>query len=164
MRSSEAGTLALSLIKVRTMEDDFGAKACDVADFDRWCPIGHHDGAWDSEARTGEGDALGVVPWTGRGASVRVVENARRQAVYIRLTGATSDDAFPPLLLGKAGHKVVRAANFEAEDLLEILALEIDLVSKFCAEIRGMHKRCLFKDLVDLGSQDKAEIVRGLCG
>jgi len=83
---------------------------------------------------------------------------------FIRLTGAASDDAFPPLLLGKAGHKVVRAANFEAENLLEILALEIDLVSKFCAEIRGMDKRCLFKDLVDLGSQDKAEIVRGLCG
>jgi hypothetical protein len=82
----------------------------------------------------------------------------------IRLTGAASDDAFPPLLLGKAGHKVVRAANFEAEDFLEILALEIYLVSKFCAEIRGMHKWCLFKNLVDLGGQDKAEIVRGLCG
>lgn len=82
----------------------------------------------------------------------------------IRLTGAASDDAFPPLFLGKAGHKIVRAANFEAEDLLEILSLEIDLVSEFCAEIRGMHKWCLFKDLVDLGSQDKAEIVRGLCG
>ena len=47
----------------------------------------------------------------------------------IRLTGAASDDAFPPLLFGKAGHKVVRAANFEAEDLLEILALEVDSVS-----------------------------------
>jgi hypothetical protein len=82
----------------------------------------------------------------------------------IRLTGAASDDAFPPLLLGKAGHKVVRATNLEGEDLLEILALEIDLVSKFFAEVQGIHKWCLFKDLVDLGSQDKAEIVRGLCG
>ena len=82
----------------------------------------------------------------------------------IRLTGAASDDAFPPLLFGKAGHKVVRAANFEAEDLLEVLAFEIYLVSKVCTEIRGMDKWCLFKDLIDLGSQDKAEIVRGLCG
>jgi hypothetical protein len=110
-----------------------------------------------------------ATPWAwfpeqGREASVRIVGSARRQAVYIRLTGATSDDAFPPLLLGKAGHKVVCAANFEAENLLEVLALEIDLVSKFCAEIRGMHKWCLFKDLVDLGSQNKAEIVRGICG
>src|SRR5258708_33739759 len=86
------------------------------------------------------------------------------QAVYIRLTGAASDDAFPPLLLREAGHKVVRAANFEAENLLEILALEIYLVPKLCAEIRGMNKRCLFKDLVDLGGQDKTEVVRGICG
>jgi hypothetical protein len=50
MCSGEAGTLALGLIKVRAMEDDFGAKACDVADFDRWCALGHHDGAWDAEA------------------------------------------------------------------------------------------------------------------
>jgi hypothetical protein len=110
-----------------------------------------------------------ATPWAwfperGRGASVRVVECARRQAVYIRLTGAASDDAFPSLLLRKAGHKVVRAANFEAEDLLEILALEIYLVPKFCAEIRGMNKWCLFKDLVDLGGQDKTEIVRGIRG
>ena len=62
MRSGEASTLTLGLIKVRAMEDNFGAKACDVADFDRWCTIGHHDGAWDAEARTGEGDALCVVP------------------------------------------------------------------------------------------------------
>jgi len=82
----------------------------------------------------------------------------------IRLTGAASDDAFPPLLLGKASHKVVRATNFEAEDLLEILALEVDLVPKFCAEIGGVYKWRLFKDFIDLGSQDKAEIVRGLCG
>ena len=62
MHSGEAGTLALGLIEVRAMEDDFGAKACDVADFDRRCALGHHDGAWDAEARTGEGDALGVIP------------------------------------------------------------------------------------------------------
>lgn len=163
MHSGEAGTLGLGLIKVGSMEDDFGAKACDVADFDRGCALGHHDGAWDAEARTGEGDALGVVPWTGAGcvSGLLRVHAGKR---CIRLTGAASDDAFPPLLLGKAGHKVVRAANFEAEDLLEILALEIDLVSKFCAQIGGMHKWCLFKDLVDLGIQDKAEIVRGICG
>jgi len=164
MHSGEVGTLALGLIKVGAMEDNFGAKACDVADFDRGCTLGHHDGAWDAEARTGEGDALGVVPWTGAGGECQGCWERTQQAVYIRLTGAASDDAFPPLLLGKAGHKVVRAANFEAEDLLEILALEIDLVSKFGAEIRGMHKWSLFKDLVDLGSQDKAEIVRGICG
>jgi hypothetical protein len=62
MRSGEASTLALGLIKVRAMEDNFGAKACDVADFDRWCALGHHDGARDAKARTGEGDTLGVVP------------------------------------------------------------------------------------------------------
>ena len=62
MHSGEAGTLALGLIKVRAMEVDFGAKTCGVSDFDRWCAFGHHDGAWDAEARTGEGDALGVVP------------------------------------------------------------------------------------------------------
>jgi hypothetical protein len=53
MRSGEAGTLALGLIKVGAMKDDFGAKAGDVADFDRGCALGHHDGAWDAEARTG---------------------------------------------------------------------------------------------------------------
>lgn len=62
MHSGEAGTLALGLVKVCAMHDDFGAKAFDVADFDRRCALGHHDGAWDVEARTGEGDALGVVP------------------------------------------------------------------------------------------------------
>ena len=62
MFSGEAGTLALGLIKVGAMKDDLGAKACDVADFDRGCALGHHDGAWDAEAPTGEGDALGMVP------------------------------------------------------------------------------------------------------
>lgn len=50
MRSGEAGTLALGLIKVRAIKDDFGAKACDIADFDRGCALGHHDSAWDAEA------------------------------------------------------------------------------------------------------------------
>lgn len=60
--SGEAGTLALGLIKVRAMEDDFGAKACDITDFDRGCALGHHDSAWYAEARTGECDALRVIP------------------------------------------------------------------------------------------------------
>lgn len=50
MRSGKASTLALGFIKVRAMEDDFGAKACDIADFDRGCALGHHDSAWDAEA------------------------------------------------------------------------------------------------------------------
>jgi hypothetical protein len=62
VRGGETGALGLGLIKVRAVEDDFGAKACDVAYFDCWRALGHHDGAWDAQARAGEGNALGVVP------------------------------------------------------------------------------------------------------
>jgi hypothetical protein len=62
VRGGETGALGLGLIKVRAIEDDFGAKACDVAYFDCWRALGHHDGAWDTEVRAGEGNALGMVP------------------------------------------------------------------------------------------------------
>jgi len=62
MHGGETGALAFGFIKVQAVEDDFGAEACDVAYFDRWCALGHDDGAWDAEARTGEGDTLCVVP------------------------------------------------------------------------------------------------------
>jgi hypothetical protein len=62
VRGGETGTLGLGLIKVRAMKDDFGAKACNVAYFDCWRALGHHDGTWDAEVRSGEGNSLGMVP------------------------------------------------------------------------------------------------------
>ena len=62
VHGGETGALDLGLVKVLTMEDDFGAKACNVAFFDFWRALGHYDGAWDAEARTGESDALCMVP------------------------------------------------------------------------------------------------------
>jgi len=70
-----------------------------------------------------------------------------RQAVA-RLTCAAGDDALPTLLLRKAGHEIVRASNFETEDLLKIFALEIDLISKFCTKIESMYERCLFENFI----------------
>lgn len=44
------------------------------------------------------------------------------------LTRAACHDALPPLLIRQARHEVVRAADFEAEDLLQVLPLEPYLV------------------------------------
>lgn len=80
------------------------------------------------------------------------------------LTGAACDDAFPTLPLGNASHKIVRAANFEAKNLLEVLALEIYVISELCAEICGMHEWSLLEDLVHFCGQDEAEIIWGVRG
>lgn len=67
------------------------------------------------------------------------------------LTGAASDDAFPPLVLAETSHEVVRSSDFEAKDLLEILALEPYLVAEFCAKVGGTDEGSFFEDLVDFG-------------
>lgn len=80
------------------------------------------------------------------------------------LTGAACDDALPTFPLGNASHKIVRAAYFEAENLLEVLALEIDVISEFCAEIRGKDEWSLLEDLVHFRGQDEAEVIWGVRG
>jgi hypothetical protein len=46
------------------VQNDLRAQPRDVAHFDRRRALRHYDRAWDPQARTGERDALGVVPWT----------------------------------------------------------------------------------------------------
>jgi len=55
--------------------------------------------------------------------NVRTLGCVHRQGKLRWLTGAACDDALPPLLLREAGHKIVRATDLEAEDLLQVLAL-----------------------------------------
>ena len=48
-------------------------------------------------------------------------------------TSTASDDASPSLLLAQVCHEVVRPPDLEAEYLLEVFALQPDLVAQFCA-------------------------------
>ena len=75
------------------------------------------------------------------------------------LTRAARYDALPSILLRKACHEVVRATNLEAEDLLEVLALEPYLAPKPCTEAGAVHEWRLFQDLVHFGSEDELEII-----
>lgn len=65
------------------------------------------------------------------------------------LTGTACDDALPSVFFADVCHEVVGTANFEAEDLLEVFALEPYLISQFCAEIWGEDEGSLFEYVVD---------------
>ena len=79
--------------------------------------------------------------------------------VVVSLTSAAGDDTLPPLLSRQRSHGVVRAANFEAEYLVEVLALEPYLVPKPRTETRAVHERGLLQDLVYFGCEYELEIV-----
>lgn len=77
--------------------------------------------------------------------------DAVREYRWIRRTGAASNDALPALLVGEICHKVVCAPYFEGKDIVEILALEPDVVSELCAEIAGFDEGGFLDDFIDLG-------------
>ena len=68
-----------------------------------------------------------------------------------RLTSRASHDAFPPLPLRQVGHLVVCSAQFEAEDGLEVLALEEYVAFISSAEIGRVSQFSWFDDIVDIG-------------
>ena len=65
------------------------------------------------------------------------------------LTSTACDNTLPSIFFGDVCHEVVGAANFEAEDLLEVFAFEPYLISQFRAEVWGEDEGCLFEYLVD---------------
>jgi len=87
------------------------------------------------------------------------ISEAVRSSRTRTLTGAASDYALPPLLLCETGHEVVSAPDLEAEDLLEILALEPDLVAELCAEIGGEDEGCLLENVIDFCGENETQIV-----
>ena len=82
VRGGEARALDLGLVKVRAVEDDLGAEARDVAHFDRWRGLRHHDRAWNAEPRAGERYALRVVPWNEGGKGLRMARRSGLSGVY----------------------------------------------------------------------------------
>jgi hypothetical protein len=75
------------------------------------------------------------------------------------LTGATCYDAFPPLVFRQARHEIICPPYFEAENIVQILALEKDLIPQLCAYVGRKCEGCLFDDFVDFGVKDKPQIV-----
>ena len=86
-----------------------------------------------AEVARGEGDAL------------RVIAGARR------------DDAARALGVGEVGDPVVGAAQLVAEDRLQVLALEQDLVAEPPRQPRRRLERRLVRDVVDAAGQDQPQ-------
>ena len=93
----------------------------------------HHDRRLQPELPCGKRDALGVV------------------------AGAGGDDAAGPFLLAQVRDLVVGAAQLEAEDRLQILALEEHLVRQAPREARREVERRLARHVVDAALEDVVE-------
>ncbi len=116
-------------------EDDLAAEAAHGVDLDRGGRGGHDDDGADAHAGGREGHALGMV--AGRGA----------------------DDAALPLLGREMRHAIVRAADLEGEDRLQVLALEQYLGAEARGEALHGFERGLFGHFIDRRGQDLADIV-----
>lgn len=67
------------------------------------------------------------------------------------VTRRAGNDSTTLLFLGQVGELVVGTTDLEGEDILEILALEIDLVLGAGGEVDSVSERGLFEDLVAAG-------------
>ena len=131
----EPRALALRLVKVVAEQDDRRAEPLDVGPLDRRRVERHDDRAGDAELVPGQRDALGVV------------------------AGRTGDDAAPTLLLGQRRHLVVRAADLEGEDGLQIFALEQDRASELGRQRRRVRERRRRHAFVDARGEHELEVV-----
>ena len=93
----------------------------------------HHDDGAKAERAAGVGDPLGVI------------------------AGARRDDAAGAFLTAQAGDLVVCAAQLEAEDRLQVLALEQHPVTEAARETSGKVERRFAGDVVDAAGEDVVE-------
>lgn len=131
----QARGLCLGRVEIRAVQDHGPAHARDVLVLDVGGARGHDDGRGNLQLAGRVGDALGVV------------------------AGAARDDAPPAVLCVEMGHLVVGAAQLEAEDGLQVLALEQHIALEAVAEVGRVRERRLLHDLVHLGGQDQAQVV-----
>ena len=73
------------------------------------------------------------------------------------VAGAGGDDAARPLLVGQVRDLVVGAAQLEAEDRLQVLALEQHLVAETLGQPRRRVERRLARHVVDAAGQHVVE-------
>jgi hypothetical protein len=76
-----------------------------------------------------------------------------------RRTSTAGHDAPPPVLGVQMRHLVVRAAQLEAEDGLQVLALEHHVAFQPVAEVDGRCERRLSDHFVDARGENKAEVL-----
>jgi hypothetical protein len=60
------------------------------------------------------------------------------------------------------GELVVSTTDLEGEDILEILALEVDVVLGTGGKVDGVGEGGLFEDLIAAGGEDQTEVIRVL--
>ncbi len=73
------------------------------------------------------------------------------------IAGAGGNDAARPLAIGQVRDLVIGAADLEAEDRLQILALEEHLVAETLRQARRRVQRRLARDVVDAARQNVVE-------
>lgn len=125
-----AETLGLGGVKVVAVEHGIAAQPAHIVHLDARRGQWHDDGRRDAERLARQGDALRVV------------------------SGTAGDDTLLLLLLGQARHHVVRAADLEGEDGLQVLALEPDLAAQPLGQVGGVGQGSLLeveRGRVDLG-------------
>ena len=113
-------------------ELDVGAAAAHRIHLDVRRRPGHDDAGPHAEVLRGHRDALRVV------------------------AGARGDHAASPFVLREAGHAVVRTANLEAEDRLEVFSLEEHGDAEAGGKARREVERRLARDVVHAAGQDLA--------
>ena len=87
-------------------------------------------------------------------------EFVRRERDALRMVARRGgDDATGALLIGESGHLVVRAAELEGEDLLQILALEEHAVVEPTGQVGRDLERRLDRNVVHVGVENAREIV-----
>ena len=115
------------------VQHHLGAQAAHRLDLDLRRGLRHHDHGADAELARREGDALRVV------------------------AGADGDHAARALGLGQVRDAVVGAAQLEAEDRLQVLALEQDRAAQPARQARRRVERRLPADVVDAAGQDQPQ-------
>ena len=132
--------LGVGVVVGVALEHDGRAERGDRVDLDLRRRHRHHDRRLGAEPLRRERHALGVV--AGRGGDDPAPERGRRQA----------------------RHLVVRAAELEREDRLEVLALQEQPVAEPLGEERRLLQRRLDRDVVDVRVEDRLQVVGLACG
>jgi hypothetical protein len=131
----EARGLCLCRVEVGAVQDDAAAQPAHVLVLDIRGALRHDDGRGDAQVAGRVGDALGVV------------------------AGAAGDDALPARLRVQVRHLVVGAAQLEAEDGLQVLALEQHIALQPVAEVGRVRERRLGDNFVDARREDQAQVL-----
>ena len=118
------------LVKAVAMQDDVSTMITHRPNLDLGRGLRHHNDGVDALLLGAEGDALRMI------------------------SGGGSDHAGIPLLGRQASKFVDRAANLEGKDGLQILPLDVDLVSKGLAEKVHMVDRGLDRRVIDPPIED----------